>query len=244
MSTPNPDSVITEVPLDQNGHFLTELASVRMMQLGEYPPIFLDSHLQCYSCALRPVFVLENGTARVTQACTMPEGHTSVVTLRVPSGKLIVSDDLRPVYRVSDDVMLTLEDYNTHLGQTQYVQEMAKLGCAYGPVRNTSPSLYRTGADTYVIASPAYELDEDGMECDPVLPGEELASICTDLWAYSIADYEDWILRGGDPLSLGWTDTVVEVTPGTYRFTHHTGERGFEYETSGAVVFAHIERIE
>jgi hypothetical protein len=28
-----------------------------------------------------------------------------------------------------------------------------------------------------------------------------------------------------------------------YRFTHHTGEKGFDHYAQGTVIFAHVERI-
>ncbi|AVV46618.1 hypothetical protein PYK79_15975 [Streptomyces sp. ID05-04B] len=70
-----------------------------------------------------------------------------------------------------------------------------------------------------------------------------MASICTDLWAYSIADLEHWKSQGSDPANLGWSDTVVEVPPGTCRFINHSGERGFDRDAVETVTFAHVERI-
>jgi hypothetical protein len=34
------------------------------------------------------------------------------------------------------------------------------------------------------------------------------------------------------------------VEPGTYEFTHHTGERGFDQWAKGTIVFAHIQKID
>jgi hypothetical protein len=164
-------------------------------------------------------------------------GITTVVTLRVPSGQVIVTDDLRPVYDWDGD---SVADYNTALGQHQAIEAMAAQGCAYGPVGNSCPGLYRTGPDRYVIASPGWDGDGD----EEIIPEgwERLASVITDLWAYSVADYGDWVARGGDPAGLDWADTVVDVTPGTYRFTHHTGEASFDRDAPGTVIFADIER--
>ncbi|ATM24778.1 hypothetical protein SMD44_p10279 (plasmid) [Streptomyces alboflavus] len=118
------------------------------------------------------------------------------------------------------------------------MKAMAAIGCAFGPVLH-GVNLYRTGPDSYVVANPT--LDEYG---DPVVPGAtHVASICTDLWAYSIADFEHWKSRGGDPSKLGWSDTVVDVTSGVYQFTNHQGERGFEADSAETVIFAHVERI-
>ncbi|MFD6115524.1 hypothetical protein ACFWG0_36315 [Streptomyces yangpuensis] len=108
-----------------------------------------------------------------------------------------------------------------------------------GPVGNSCPGLYRTGPDSDIIASPRYDDDDN-----PSLPeSARLAGICTDLWAYPISDLEHWKSQGGDSANLGWSDTVVEVPPGTCRFIHHSGERGFDRDAVETVTFAHVERI-
>jgi hypothetical protein len=49
--------------------------------------------------------------------------------------------------------------------------------------------------------------------------------------------------EGRDPGKLGWSATVADITPGTYQFTHHSGERGFDRDVAETVIFAHFERI-
>lgn len=202
-------------------------------------PYVFGLALRCGACDERPAFKVNGNVVTVREPCPYPDGMTSVITLAVPSGRIVVTDDLRPVYDWDDRGMAS---YNSALGQHQAIEAMARAGCAYGPVGNSSPGLYRTGASNYVIAGLAYD-EESGTE---VLPEgwEALAGIITDLWAYSIADYEDWVSRGGDPESLGWGDTVVDLPPGTYEFTHHTGERGFNRYAAGTVVFAGVRRLE
>jgi hypothetical protein len=206
---------------------------------------------RCGFCdQLAKPLVVTDDAVTVATPCPYPNGLTSVITLNVPSGKIIVADDLRPVYNWDEteqewwlaEDYTRMASYNSALGQYQAVQAMAAAGCAYGPVGNSCPGLYRTEDGTYVIASLAYSEETD----DEVLPAgwEHLASVITDLWAYSIADFEDWKARGGDPESLGWGQTVLDVTPGTYEFTHHTGERTFNRDAEGTVIFAHVQFLE
>lgn len=164
-------------------------------------------------------------------------GITTVITLAVPSGKLVVADDLRPVYDWLHD---EVDDYNSPRGQAQATEAMARRGCAYGWVGNSCPGLYQTGKGTYVIASPSYSFDLG----DEVLPAnwKLLASIITDLWAYSIADLADFELKSGNLKSLSWSVTSVDVNPGTYEFTHHTGEKNFNHDAD-TVIFADIRRV-
>lgn len=167
----------------------------------------------------------------------MTESITTRIMLAVPSGKIVVRDSLRPLY---DWREAEVADYNSLAGQAQAVEAMAARGCAYGPVGNSCPGLYRTGEGTYVIANLPYSEDTD----DEVVPAgwTLLAGIITDLWAYSIADLGDFEAKGGDVESLGWGATVVDVGPGTYEFTHHTGEASFDRDAD-TVIFADIRRL-
>lgn len=223
------------LPVDANGHWYPQGTTVDVVRLdgelfpGSAPP-------SCGSCDQRPDMHLGDDVAQILAPCPHPDGVTTEITIDVPSGRLLVSDDLRPVFTWDDTGSAS---YNSVLGQAHAIEAMAAVGCAYGPVGNTSPGLYRTGPDSYIIASPGYDEDEN-----PSLPEDTcLASVCTDLWAYSLSDFEHWKTRGGDPNSLGWSDTVVDVAPGRYRFTHHSGERGFDRDSVDTVTFAHVERI-
>ncbi|MEU9256656.1 hypothetical protein AB0D66_33425 [Streptomyces sp. NPDC048270] len=114
---------------------------------------------------------------------------------------------------------------------------MAAIGCAYGPATNCGLGLYQTGPDSYVIASPRYDENDNSS-----LPEDMcMAEICTDLWAYSIADLWTGRLREATPTSS--TGTVVDVPPGTYEFTHHSGEPDFNHDAAETVFYAHIKRI-
>jgi hypothetical protein len=201
---------------------------------------------RCGNCDYQLELDYTDHAVSVRKPCPYPDGITSVITLAVPSGKLIVTDDLRPLYNWRDSGGNDPEwmaDYNSALGRHQAIAVMAQAGCAFGPVGNSDPGLYRTGDATFAIASPA--LNEDTDKEIPPKGWERLAGIITDLWAYSIADYGDWLARGGDPatLSLGWKEEIVEVPPGTYEFTCHTGERSFDRDAPGTVIYADIRRL-
>lgn len=203
------------------------------------PMVVSQIPVTCGHCDVYWKMGFTEDTARITEPCAYPNGITTVITLAVPSGKIIVTDDLRDVYDGFDHDGFA--SYNTSRGQAQVIEAMAALGCAYGPVGNSCPSLYRLLDGTYVIGNPEY--DDDDEPTGDLATAETLADICTDLWAYSIADYEDWKSRGGDEEILRNKGAIVEVPPGVYQFTHHTGENGFEHYAAGEVIFAHIERI-
>ncbi|QCX82153.1 hypothetical protein C9F11_42865 (plasmid) [Streptomyces sp. YIM 121038] len=221
------------LPVQANGHILRGPAETEVMcWQGE---LFPHTMLTCAVCGLRTAGQIVDGDVHMPTPCALQDGITTTITLDVPSGKILVSDSLRPVYDWDDR---GLAPYESALGQAQAMKAMAAIGCAFGPVLHGA-DLYRTGPDSYVIANPM--LDEYG---EPVMPDTtHLARVHSGLWAYSIADFEHWKSRGGDPATLDWTDTVVDVTPGVYQFTNHQGERGFEADSAETVIFAHVERI-
>ncbi|GGS85211.1 hypothetical protein GCM10010156_49780 [Planobispora rosea] len=228
---------VETLPLEANGHLISRKSQVKVLRPfdGE-KPLILSAEYCCAVCGAWPTFAITKDTVRVQEPCPYPDGITTTITLAVPSGKLLVTDDLRPVYDWNDE---SFASYNTALGKAQAIEAMAAIGCAYGPTSNCGLGLYRTGPDSYIIATASLD------EADNPSPPDSacLASICTDLWAYSCADFEHWKARGGDPGTLDWSDTVVDVAPGTYRFIHHSGERGFDRDAIGTVIWAHVERI-
>jgi hypothetical protein len=240
---------ITELPLDANGHWLTRrgVDTVTVFQIDAMSVYVPDAMSRCALCDWHPKFEVADGSVRATEPCALPDGVTTVVDVAFPSGKIIVTDDLRPVYDWREpDGSDAFASYNSALGQAQAIKAMAAIGCAYGPVGNSCPNLYRMAApNRYVIASPAYsdDGDDEGLSASVYQGAQEVAGICTDLWAYSICDYDDYLARGGDRRNIDrWSWTVVDVTPGVYRFTHHTGERGFDHDAD-ELVFAHVERV-
>lgn len=237
-------SEIIDVALDPGGHQIWGADSMRALVFGPDGPgagsvILLDTAFACELCGVRAPLEVSADGVRATQPCPRPD-NTTTITLAVPSGRIVVRDDLRPVFDVPDDAARAMLSYNTKAGQAQYIRAMAEAGCAYGPVGNTCPSLYRTGPDSYVIATPDY--DDDGEAVTP--PGwQELASICTNLWAYSIADHDRWVALGGPGHTKPRPPVVVDVAPGTYQFVHHTGAPDFDFSAPGPVIYAHITRI-
>lgn len=233
---------IVTMPIEANGHQLSTPGEVWIHEFGEITTRQWQWQ-RCAVCGEAPKGRVVEGRVLIQEPCAYPEGITTVTEVAFPSGKIIVTDDLRPVFSHGDPNQMA--DYNSALGQHQVILNMAQQGCAYGPVRNTDPNLYRlAAAGQFIIASPAYddEGEEQGFKESIYHGAEAIASVCTGLWAYSIADYELWKSRGGDPDKLRWCDTVVDITPGVYRFTHHTGERGFDWDAD-ELIFAHVERI-
>ncbi len=243
------------VPFEQNGHrFWDDMVDVSFYKQvnqnldrdttgsPEYPiKAALSLYSGCSYCGADAQVEFYENPERVValnEPCILPDGITTMIDLAVPSGMIVVDDSLRPVFDSAESMNRMPHSYNTALGQAEVIEDMARQGCAFGPVWNTSPGLYFTRDGNWVIANPGYDW-ETGEETE--VPGFKLAQITTDLWAYSIADRDDFLTRGGELGPYG--PIVVDIGPGVYRFTHHTGERSFDRDALGAIVYADIEKV-
>ncbi|MFE4512592.1 hypothetical protein ACFRMQ_00120 [Kitasatospora sp. NPDC056783] len=226
------------LPLHPNGHLglVRDGALVTVLRMEGQEHILGVRH-SCVVCDEGSQLQVGARAVEVTNPCSYPDGITTETILHVPSGRIVIADDLRAVYGWDRE---TIGDYNTAAGQDRAIRSLAAAGCAFGPVGNSCPGLYRTSPDTYVIATAGYH--ENGSE-DQLAGAERVAGIITDLWAYSIADLDDFTARGGSVAALAWSADIVDITPGTYQVTHHTGEVGFDHDAPGALTFAHIRRI-
>ncbi|OIV36967.1 hypothetical protein BIV57_13315 [Mangrovactinospora gilvigrisea] len=231
---------VQTMPLDSNGHRLSHGTTINVHARDADGTVVWHTGISeaCTVCDTAPRLVAADGRVRAQDPCAYPDGFTTTITLDVPSGRIAVADDLRDAFpRDRRDVA----DYNTLLGQAQATLAMADLGCAYGAIDDTCPGLYRTGQDRYVIATPAYDASDN-----PTLPDtDRLATIVTDLWAYSVADADLWMARGGRIDRIGRSVTLVDIPPGRYEFTLHTGERAFPWDTvdEATLVYADIKRV-
>lgn len=171
----------------------------------------LPTGLTCGDCGEYIRFAYDGMCLRVVnEPCAHPDGILTEFELNVPSGKIVVSDNLGMWFHINEDPSL-----NRPIGCHKASMAYADVGLASGLVGNTCPTVFKNG-DKYVISS-----DSESRW------GEAVAGICTDLWWYSICDYEELERRyahytpdedfGELPFE------VVDVRPGVYRFTQRQG---------------------
>ena len=177
------------------------------------------------------------------ESCLHPEGLVTDFELNVPSGKLVVSDDLRTWFPTDND-----RNINKLIGCHLTALDAAETGLATGFVGNTSPSVYRDGT-RFVIGVYAEDLwdskaQEDIPNPEPFPWGEQVASICTDLW-YGICDFDEFERRRKHYTPdrtledlLRHVDTF-DVTPGVYRFRQDQSANRDE----PTVEFASFQRV-
>ena len=139
-------------------------------------------------------------------------------------------DDLLPLLRR----IITYFDVNKLEGCEQQSKVMADIGCAHASVGNTCPGVFRVGEDSFVIAGSAYDPETDKLY-EP--SWEQVASVCTDLWWYSIVDGDEFKRRGCEG---HYSDAqTVKVRPGVYRFTHKLWREDVE----GPNIFSTVEWV-
>lgn len=154
------------------------------------------------------------------------ERETVDIAINIPSGKIAYDDDLREQYPVE-----YVHYVNNIVGIKNTIEDYGKLGLFYGYVGNSCPSIYKEG-NLLRIGNPKY--DEHYKKIVEKIPGEKVGYICTDLWWYSLADYDDYISRGGNKK----IDTF-DVEPGRYVLKHRLSRSGWD---NPPVVYATIEK--
>ena len=182
---------------------------------------------KCGVCGEEFVLETDGHTLRTVSQCPYPDGPIFDFELNVPSGRMVVANDLRPLFDFVGDY-----DINTCVGCMKHPLAMAENGCAQGFVGNSCPGVFRLDKNRLTIAvTGSGEEDDDGNidEDDPRLtpPGEHVAGICTDLWWYSIVDHDEFVRRAGEETLDDHNAETVDVKPGVYRFRHlfHSIER-------------------
>lgn len=230
--------------LDQNGHLFTDKQTSSVVEIDGRLISDVSTAARCAMCSVWAEPFLDGDVLVARrEPCPHPDGITSVVEIPVPSGVLVITDEIRPLYDGFGD-----HDYNTALGAYRTILGFADQGCAYGPTGNLSVGFYRAGADSYTITAAA-ETDADGNDIDPVPPeSDRLAHVVCDLWAYSAVDRNDFRSKLAllEPeVAAEWMESVeeVQVRPGVYRFTHHSLERSFDSYAYGPVTFAQVEWV-
>ena len=179
----------------------------------------------CYICGEEVQWETNGVNLRAQSRCAYPNGIPLVFELNIPSGNMIVGNDFRPEF---DHQLDHQRDFNvnTAMGCVKNTKAMEAIGCAHAFVGNSCPGVYETGKDTFIVASGGYDEKKD-KAIEP--EGKLVASICTDLWWYSIVDEREFKKRG---CVDKYQFDRVAVRPGAYRFTHFygTGQKFKEYD--------------
>lgn len=193
---------------------------------------------ECSYCG-EPVIVSYDGENVIASvACNFPGGIKEVeFELDIPSGKMVFANDLRKWFAVQFDF-----NVNTHSGKLKTIMSYESIGMAHGFVGNSCPGVYKIDNRHLSISGGAPEIGEEVWndeaqddlplskeDADKIIPpGKLVGGICTDLWWYSVVDYNDFKRRFID-MGNSLTEfksyikdrcDVVKVDPGIYKFKH------------------------
>ena len=158
------------------------------------------------------------------------------VEMNVPSGKIIIENDIRHYWPEVPDYF----DVNETLGLKLTTEAYGRYGMFHGFVGNSCPGVYKNG-DFFYIGKQGRDDDHDKV-VDP-LPGEYVGGVVTDLWWYCVADLDDYLARGGT-IEKDWGGpTIIDVTPGRYILKHYYGiSTREEYNYKKREIFATFEK--
>jgi len=180
------------------------------------------SRPQCAVCGEHyKIFLRQGKKLEASTPCNFAKGFPEIsVDLNVPSGEIILFNDLREEYASRDESMQF--DINTTMGIKQYTEFYAKRGLAIHFVGNTCPGVYQCG-NKLIIGS----LWEDQKKIFP--HSKKIGSICTDLWWYCAVDKAEFEKRANKTVDQwekeyhatgAWPNLVrAKVAPGVYQTT-------------------------
>lgn len=206
----------------------------------------LTSTVRCHHCGHKLILETDGHVVRVAgDPCQYPNGYPEwTVQIDVPSGKLVMANCLHSWFPEVEELLnqdnldpSVMSDISTDPGAHLYSSRYADAGMLVGFTGNECPGVYRvTGrTDKFQVGQPPVECPHpwllEGTE-------EEVASICTDFWGFSMADLGK---ENPDHPHRGY---VVEVPPGRYQMTYHRHRIDDPRDGSLNLVYATIERID
>lgn len=183
---------------------------------------------QCRHCGEELQFATDGTKIWVLNRCEYPEGHPAYeFEINIPSGHFVIGNDFRGAFPVAGDF-----DINTTAGMKATSDAYAKIGLAHAFVGNTCPGVYKIKDGSFVIGT----CGSKGRS--PVKRARRVAGVCTDLWWYSVADFDEYCLRykiEDKKTFLKEKDHYIDIIkcrPGVYRFKHQYHLQKDDYKQS------------
>ena len=191
---------------------------------------------ECHECGQHVRYKFNGKTIKAIGRCKYPRGQpTTSIDIKVPSGIMVFANHFEiPAF-----------DGNIEGGYPEHVAELehyAKHNVAQLFCGNSCPGIYRDG-DKFWIGNHGH--DDDYKVIDK-MPGTQVASVTTDLWAWSMTDlYNHQKITGKKNIQQDkhYNYNYVRVTPGTYRITQRFYANGGYGSDNKADIFATMERI-
>lgn len=188
------------------------------------PVIMNSGHNNCGECGKRIVYEFDGENVNVVNhnrednmICPEPgEIQTYKVSIDCPSGRMVFANDIRNLVPEADKDRYI--NYNSEIKKT--VQDYAECGMFHIFVGNSCPSIFNNNGELTI--GNQYE-DDDGNIIEGIA-GEDVGSVCTDLWWVCAMDEELFYVLA---TAKGWSkknidymiDCTADVEPGVYEMT-------------------------
>lgn len=189
-----------------------------------------DLTTQCDMCGTyigSSIIFNGDGTYRLSieEECPFPQGIPDTqVILNWQSGQIVIADDLRFATGNIGDENIHL--YNSAYGKSLMTKSYAQSNIAYGYVGNTDPSVYLESATgTIRVAEHLYNEDTDDLYTAPK-GWTLLGRVWTDLWAFTMMDYDEFVSTGHNPDQHNLQVTTIPA--GIYTMTYKSEPVLFE----------------
>lgn len=196
----------------------------------------------CHECGEKLKLETNGPDWICSNPCPYPKGiGPFVFELNVPSGKLVVANNLCKYFPVQDFFHI-----NNRAEEKNRTLAFAKAGLAHCFVGNTCPGVYGEKSSRFIIGSHTRKnprFKNGG-------PTRRLAGICTDLWWFSICDYDEFCKSSRHESVQTCNEflknscEIVKCLPGVYRFKHMYHMRDHDdYKDDKNFIYTYFEKI-
>lgn len=157
----------------------------------------LDCSIDCSSCGERLEIEFDGKEVKVLNECVYKNGMPPIIlNLNVPSGKMVVAEDLREFFPIQCDY-----DINKICGMYEESKAYSEVGMIHLVTSDNCSVMYKTKS--------GFTISEKKLK-------NKVAHINTK-WI-SICDYDAFIAAGG---KIGYSEAIVDCEPGVYEFTDY-----------------------
>lgn len=196
--------------------------------------------VRCFCCGQEISLYYDGKKFFLESPCPYPEGIPLAVELNIPSGVMMIRDDLREDFEIPcmPEKYGDFYSANYHIGAVRTSLLASEFGCAHFMVGGGFPRVYRQDSRNLIVVKNGYNEEDDREVCPE---GDLVATVDTRLWWYSVVDKDEYLRRGCEGKYDGIQE--IKVEPGVYRFTHLVHLRSFAREKDRPTVFSRIEWV-
>jgi hypothetical protein len=212
--------IVNDFEFDSCGHYEFDDHKAKCISIlnSEYPDFIEAIEHYCFYCGKYLSYVLdkENKKISLNEKCKFPEGIKKInLKLNVPSGKMVIANDLRKWFSSPFD-HLNVNSDKGKFDTSKLYESVEMIHCYIG---NSCPNVFQLDSSSLFICENKYEFTEFG---------KKLGQICTDLWWYCIVDYENFktkFLEKNESTNdfYKYCDSrclIADVDPGVYYIEH------------------------